>query len=699
MNNQPGKWDIEELKQNIVADHHIETIFRDVEKLSGNNGNFTGLCPFHDDKDPSLSITSKQGVILYHCFSCGASGDIFNYTMERYHKTFPEAVELIGDITGYRITESTIPAKPKPKKLPSDIESYLKKRGIKDFSGFSSEGDKILIQTFTGIGWGWIKHDRAGKPKYKNPSGQIVMPFNYWNCRGAGELWIFEGIFDALSFQQTENKNAVAIQSTSIKQSHIGYLKRFRTVILALDNDQAGKDGTIKAIHQLSREGINPYVVDYGQADFQYKDINEAYQAGDGDAVQRLMDNAKSGFKLIIDLNNPQDADLSDIEAGNRINNVKEYITGIEDRTEADRALNYYQDQYNLSLEYGVNLMREAIAQSEADKRIKSIVRDTEHIDSHALTRIKQVVTDYEIRITDQKELDFETYRQLNAEPDKPIPCSFIPEIGYHYGALTFIGARTGHGKTTYLINEAVLLARQNMNVNFISCEEGLKPISNKLSINWINRGNYTTSHFKNQELIAAKAFNQSPLDYIDQYKTELDTMLNRIKIHSGLTSIEKLENHITAINKVYGIDIFFIDYIQRLSISDNNRTRQEQIKEINARLLNLAIDLKLCLIMGAQFNRTVTEKRKYTSIYSYREAGDIEQDANLVINLWNNQKDDPNNKTLSLFVGKNRNGESNTEGCISTYFDRLIFDTHFTDEKLKDKPTNHSNKDDISEF
>lgn len=54
-----------------------------------------GLCPFHDEKTPSFSVNELKG--FYHCFGCGASGDIIKFVQEYHKKTFAEAIEYLAD--------------------------------------------------------------------------------------------------------------------------------------------------------------------------------------------------------------------------------------------------------------------------------------------------------------------------------------------------------------------------------------------------------------------------------------------------------------------------------------------------------------------------------------------------------------------------------------------------------------------------
>ena len=60
--------------------------------------NFSGLCPFHSEKTPSFSVHATRQ--FYHCFGCGASGDVFSFVQKIENITFPEAVRAIAQKLG-----------------------------------------------------------------------------------------------------------------------------------------------------------------------------------------------------------------------------------------------------------------------------------------------------------------------------------------------------------------------------------------------------------------------------------------------------------------------------------------------------------------------------------------------------------------------------------------------------------------------
>ena len=60
--------------------------------------NYFGVCPFHDDHSPSMSVSKDKQI--YKCFSCGATGNVFNFVMDYENVSFPEALKILSDITG-----------------------------------------------------------------------------------------------------------------------------------------------------------------------------------------------------------------------------------------------------------------------------------------------------------------------------------------------------------------------------------------------------------------------------------------------------------------------------------------------------------------------------------------------------------------------------------------------------------------------
>ncbi len=70
-------------------------------RLKKSGQNFSGLCPFHSEKTPSFAVHPVKQI--YHCFGCGAGGDVFKFVMEMDKVTFPESVRAVAEKCGIAI--------------------------------------------------------------------------------------------------------------------------------------------------------------------------------------------------------------------------------------------------------------------------------------------------------------------------------------------------------------------------------------------------------------------------------------------------------------------------------------------------------------------------------------------------------------------------------------------------------------------
>jgi DNA primase len=76
----------------------IVDYIKDFVPLKKTGKNYQGLCPFHEEKTPSFSVNPEKR--FYHCFGCGASGDVFTFAKEYKHLSFLEAVEEVAKFGG-----------------------------------------------------------------------------------------------------------------------------------------------------------------------------------------------------------------------------------------------------------------------------------------------------------------------------------------------------------------------------------------------------------------------------------------------------------------------------------------------------------------------------------------------------------------------------------------------------------------------
>ncbi|MGH9326691.1 MAG: DNA primase [Terriglobia bacterium] len=80
----------------------IVKIIGDYVKLRKSGANFTGLCPFHQEKSPSFAVHPVKQI--FHCFGCGVGGDVFKFIMLIENLTFPEALERVAEKAGIELS-------------------------------------------------------------------------------------------------------------------------------------------------------------------------------------------------------------------------------------------------------------------------------------------------------------------------------------------------------------------------------------------------------------------------------------------------------------------------------------------------------------------------------------------------------------------------------------------------------------------
>lgn len=74
-------------------------------KKAGGRGEWSGLCPFHNEKTPSFTLNEDKG--FYHCFGCGEHGSVFDFVMKTDGLSFPEAVERLALDAGMEVPRDT----------------------------------------------------------------------------------------------------------------------------------------------------------------------------------------------------------------------------------------------------------------------------------------------------------------------------------------------------------------------------------------------------------------------------------------------------------------------------------------------------------------------------------------------------------------------------------------------------------------
>ncbi len=90
--------------QKILDSAQIVEVIQEFVSLKRRGVNFIGLCPFHNEKTPSFTVSPSKGI--FKCFGCGKGGNVVNFIMEHEHLSYPEALKYLGKKYDIEIEES-----------------------------------------------------------------------------------------------------------------------------------------------------------------------------------------------------------------------------------------------------------------------------------------------------------------------------------------------------------------------------------------------------------------------------------------------------------------------------------------------------------------------------------------------------------------------------------------------------------------
>jgi replicative DNA helicase len=288
----------------------------------------------------------------------------------------------------------------------------------------------------------------------------------------------------------------------------------------------------------------------------------------------------------------------------------------------------------------------EDVAKAIREFRIRRVAKEFS-VGTEEAKVIIQEFTDHTKKLTDllpnARRDTLDVFNELHDKPAPWIPTGF-PSIdtfvNMHKGNLVTIGARTRHGKSSFMINVAAHAMRRGERVDYCTKEMTDREILPRFI-----------------ECITGKRFVEG--------RETIDTeILSRLNIHA-VSSIQDVATICAQSNA----DLIFVDYIQILSSGRKSENRVTEIEFITSQLKNIAMTTQKCLVCASQISRTLDTASRDPVLSDLRGSGSIEQDSNIVILLYNNAEE-KGTKTAALdlegrkndvdvFIAKNRLGSS----------------------------------------
>jgi DNA primase catalytic core len=542
------------------------------------------------------------------------------------------------------------------------------------------------------------------EPKYLYTAGlERDTLFNLHRARASreSELILVEGYLDALIATERGLPGVVAVGGANLTERQLEAASRYQVqrFTLALDSDPAGQDGTERTLNLLDRRGLSGFVVTLPAG---YKDPDELIRdpAQGIEAFGRLVDGAESagrwragrilgkqdlstdkGKRAAIDgaivvaeqLSPPDVQDLMDKmieQTGLRPELFGAYLESYRQRQAQERLKLGYQglsrDLLRLTEEGKLREAGELIAERGRDLGAKTSART---LSPYRLGEFKAEIA----QTPEGLQTGYPALDKLVAIPQ---------------AAITIVAGRPGHGKTTTLLNLLLNMSRVYQGKTFVlfSYEEQRRQIALKLLDILAGRvilsGEVKDPGLNLRELENYLRAGKTDRPAVEWGKVELGKLLDsgRVLLVDEPYLVEDWADTLTALSSRCSIGAVFVDYIQKVKIAGKYPTRQVELQRVSERILETAKSLSLPVILGAQLGRDKDSKDK-VKLDNLRECGDIEQDANLVLGLFNPAAEkayedgerlkDPV-VPLSVTVLKNRNGAVND--VIPLKFNRPLF-------------------------
>lgn len=307
-------------------------------------------------------------------------------------------------------------------------------------------------------------------------------------------------------------------------------------------------------------------------------------------------------------------------------------------------------------------LTRTQVTAAGVEYQIADTIQELEALkrsEKNKSKKLTAIVTEYQ-----------DQYFQERKEEKLYTGFSKLDEItgGLEGGDVIVIGARPGVGKSAFTSQIILEMAKAGKRIGFYNLEMSEKQVYERLLSN--------QSGIRLNRIRRAIQFLGDEKERFERANKTLGKM--DILISSGTKSVSEIRNEC----RHQELDCIIIDYLQLVRADTRYQSRASEVGAISKAIKALAMELNVPIIALSQLNRTSEMREtKEPTMGELREAGDIEQDASIIILLWNLDNEDKTRKGLK--VDKNRQGEL---GKIVYRFDGNEMRFQETEEELKSK-------------
>jgi len=622
--------------------------------------------------------------------------EYFVYCLHEYSPGGKMVLDYLVETRGYSfplIRAMGLGYIPSQKQLTNYLAKKYSADEIKDAIKFNAKiGDthKLAITRFSAgrvIGFNF-RTIGDHSPKYLKPTGQdwpifINLPARIDN----GDLIIVEGEIDSLHATALGIKNVVCVgrQEASDEQLIDAQRRGYTSVTICLDREpQKDNETPAKAIkigNKAQALGLDVFVIVLPALYPVKTDLDNYLLAKGKDEFLTLINQAQSlaMYKASAILENyANKLPLTDKDATNLRKEIVSVGQGINPNDVAD-FISRVADPLEGVVKFDKAVLTETIEQLQNEarqdqqrKQLQKLLTETAKADAplqDITAQLKKGLGEIEANSTDLVERlkpnDWAGFvDKLKATPqglrtgyimghsktDKDTG-EELNELLIPTKATTIIAGRSGHGKTTAMVNLTLKLLQHNEDLKriyFFTYEMPEEQLIQRALLSFVGHGVGAKFSESPSDALRTLITKESPQYIRAEYRDAVQSHLRQFKteyIDTGRLTfvdarskpIEEIRATITALRKRGQIDAVVIDYIQKFTSNQAKApTGQALMKYVCDELNGLANDTNLPIITGAQFNRSV-EYLHNVSELAIREADDIAHLGALILGVYNN--------------------------------------------------------------
>ena len=182
----------EHVIEEIREQSDIVSIISEYTTLNKKGSSYVGLCPFHNEKTPSFSVSEEKQ--LYYCFGCGAGGNVITFLMQKENMSFIEAIKYLAERENIKLDETYLSEEEaQSNKKRGQLLEILKESAIYFHYSLRAPENKAALDYFLGRGLSMetIKHFGLGYASH-----QFNDLYEYLKKKGySDELLLESGLF------------------------------------------------------------------------------------------------------------------------------------------------------------------------------------------------------------------------------------------------------------------------------------------------------------------------------------------------------------------------------------------------------------------------------------------------------------------------------------------------------------------------